>query len=313
MIRRSPTRSESLLSAGWLAHRGTTVCSKSGRKSAKSQNKDTDFTSGGAYEDAGIEVVKMSKSMIRLNMKSWKPGMVTDFRFGQISTALKQPEGKLLFVARNRLFGTFHCMPYIRTAWWRSPHYWPFLRGIQRPLASSFNFSLLLAWMYCWNNTRRYRWFQKPWCRCDVITLRWRHNEQDGVSNHQPYHCLLNCLVRRRSKKTSKLRVTGLCARNSPGTGEFPAQMASNAENVSIWWRHHDNALMMDRLRARERKWRIVAEILRTNSTLLWSFKTRKIGITILKQYRIPSLEMCTYIFCSNGSRRLWKEIIQMT
>ena len=24
------------------------------------------------------------------------------------------------------------------------------------------------------------------------------------------------------------------------GTGEFPALMASNAENVSIWWRHHD-------------------------------------------------------------------------
>ena len=41
-------------------------------------------------------------------------------------------------------------------------------------------------------------------------------------------------------KKTSKLRVTGLCAGNSPETGEFPAQMASNAENVSIWWRHHD-------------------------------------------------------------------------
>ena len=27
---------------------------------------------------------------------------------------------------------------------------------------------------------------------------------------------------------------------NSPVTGEFPAQRASNAENVSIWWRHHD-------------------------------------------------------------------------
>ena len=40
-------------------------------------------------------------------------------------------------------------------------------------------------------------------------------------------------------KKTSKLRVTGLCAGNSPAPGEFPAQMASNAENVSIWWRHH--------------------------------------------------------------------------
>ena len=31
-----------------------------------------------------------------------------------------------------------------------------------------------------------------------------------------------------------------LCEGNSPGTGEFPAQMASNAENVSIWWRHHE-------------------------------------------------------------------------
>ena len=40
-------------------------------------------------------------------------------------------------------------------------------------------------------------------------------------------------------KNTPKLRVIGLCVGSSPGTGEFPAQMASNAENVSIWWRHH--------------------------------------------------------------------------
>ena len=70
-------------------------------------------------------------------------------------------------------------------------------------------------------------------------SLRWRHNGRDSVSNHQNHHCLLNRLFRRRSKKTSKLRVTGLCVGNSPGTGEFPAQMACNAENVSIWWRHH--------------------------------------------------------------------------
>ena len=69
--------------------------------------------------------------------------------------------------------------------------------------------------------------------------LRWRHNDHAGVSNHQPHGCLLNRLFRRKSKKTSKLRVTGLCAGNSPGTGEYPAQMASYAENVSIWWRHH--------------------------------------------------------------------------
>ena len=41
------------------------------------------------------------------------------------------------------------------------------------------------------------------------------------------------------SRRRSKLRATGLCERNSPVTGEFPAQRASNAENVSIWWRHH--------------------------------------------------------------------------
>ena len=40
-------------------------------------------------------------------------------------------------------------------------------------------------------------------------------------------------------KKTSKLRVTGHCAGDSPGTGEFPAQRASNAGNFSTWWRHH--------------------------------------------------------------------------
>ena len=71
------------------------------------------------------------------------------------------------------------------------------------------------------------------------IALQWRHNGRDSLSNHQPHDCLLNSLFKRRSKKTSKLRVTGLCAGNSPVTGEFPAQMASNAENVSIWWRHH--------------------------------------------------------------------------
>ena len=71
-------------------------------------------------------------------------------------------------------------------------------------------------------------------------TLLWRHNGRECVSNHQPYDCLLNCLFRRRSKKTSKFHVTGLFAGNSPGTGDIPVLMASYAENVSIWWRHHD-------------------------------------------------------------------------
>ena len=45
---------------------------------------------------------------------------------------------------------------------------------------------------------------------------------------------------RHSSKKTWKLRVTGLFVGDSPVTSEFPAQRASNAENVSIWWRHHE-------------------------------------------------------------------------
>ena len=70
------------------------------------------------------------------------------------------------------------------------------------------------------------------------MSLGWRHDDHHGVSDHRPHDCLLNRLFRRRSKKTSKLRVTGLCVWNSPLTSDFPAQMTSNAENVSIWWRH---------------------------------------------------------------------------
>ena len=77
-----------------------------------------------------------------------------------------------------------------------------------------------------------------------LVTLQWRHNGHDGVSNQQSHDCLLNRLFRRRSKKTSRLRVTGLCVRNSPGTGEFPAQMANNAENVSIWWSHREHTCL---------------------------------------------------------------------
>ena len=76
-------------------------------------------------------------------------------------------------------------------------------------------------------------------CVWRVRPLHWRHNGRDGVSNRQTHDCLLNRVFRRKSKKTSKLHVTGLYAGNSPVTGEFPAQMASNAENISIWWRHH--------------------------------------------------------------------------
>ena len=73
----------------------------------------------------------------------------------------------------------------------------------------------------------------------DIIpSLQWRHS---GIASQITRLAIVYSifLFRRRSKKTPKLRVTGLCAGNSPGIGEFPAQMASNAENFSIRWRHH--------------------------------------------------------------------------
>ena len=64
-------------------------------------------------------------------------------------------------------------------------------------------------------------------------TLHWRHHEHDGVSPlatrqfTQPF-------IQAQMKENIKVRITGLCEGNSPVTGD------SNAENVSIWWRHHD-------------------------------------------------------------------------
>ena len=55
-----------------------------------------------------------------------------------------------------------------------------------------------------------------------LLSLQWRYNDHDGVSNHKPHGCLLNHLFGRRLKKTSKLRVTGLCAGNSPGPVNSP-------------------------------------------------------------------------------------------
>ena len=98
---------------------------------------------------------------------------------------------------------------------------------------------------------RNKAWYSNKWHTGFAVArypLLWRHNGHDSDSNHQPHGCLLNRLFRRRSRKTSKLRVTGLCVGNSPGTGEFPAQMACNAENVSIWWRHHVEVLETERI-----------------------------------------------------------------
>ena len=65
----------------------------------------------------------------------------------------------------------------------------------------------------------------------DHQSLQSRHNEPDGVSNHQRLNCLLDRLFRCRSQKTSKLHVTGPCEGNPLVTGGFPSQKAIDMEN----------------------------------------------------------------------------------
>ena len=75
-----------------------------------------------------------------------------------------------------------------------------------------------------------------------VNPLQLRHNGRDGVLNR---HLTSVYSAVYSGADLRELRVTGLCEGNSPVTGEFPAQMASNAENVSIWWRHHTKEMVL--------------------------------------------------------------------
>ena len=55
----------------------------------------------------------------------------------------------------------------------------------------------------------------------------------DMVSQITGISIVYSDVVSDADQKISKLLVTGICARNSPVAGEFPAQKTSNAKNVS--------------------------------------------------------------------------------
>ena len=93
------------------------------------------------------------------------------------------------------------------------------------------------------------------------VTIQWRHNEHDDVSNHRRLDCLLNRLFRRRSTKTSKLPVTGPFEGNPPVAGGFPSQRTRNVGNVSSWWVHHDDVIKWKHF---PRNWPFVREIHRS-------------------------------------------------
>ena len=151
-------------------------------------------------------------------------------------------------------------------------------KGQWKNVHRTFNICWLraLAWccvlcrlQACWVSSHLCRAAQLRlfWCGVRFLTLLWRHNEFDGVSNHQPQPFIK---FGRWSKKTLKLRVTGLCVGNSPMTGEFPAQITSYAKNVSIWWRHHVDPLpslaindceCFSLIRSHSLKWRVRTDV----------------------------------------------------
>ena len=66
-------------------------------------------------------------------------------------------------------------------------------------------------------------------------TLQWRHNRQDGVSNHRRLDYLLHRFFWRRSQKTWKHRVTGLCEVNSPHKGPVTRGMFPFDDVIMKW------------------------------------------------------------------------------
>ena len=74
-----------------------------------------------------------------------------------------------------------------------------------------------------------------------LLSLQWRNNDHDGVSNHQPHGCLPKRLYMRWLKKTSTLRVTGLCEWNSPRPVNSPhkgpvTRKMFPFDDVIMWW-----------------------------------------------------------------------------
>ena len=113
---------------------------------------------------------------------------------------------------------------------------------------------------------------------------------------------IVSIVFRRRPppKKKTKLCVTGLCEGNWPVAGEFPSQRASNAENVSIWWRHHDISWDVMYM---QRTIRTVCVLLRL--TLLWyrfiyPYASGSMHIKLILSVAVRHCTRCTHLYYSN-------------
>ena len=118
-------------------------------------------------------------------------------------------------------------------------HFWVSIHQTWVTLSLKFS-KISVKILCCECQTRNWIW----WCRLQQKgdhSVQWRHNAHEGDSTG-----LLNRLLWRRSKKTSKLCVTGLCV-TGPVTSGFPLQRASDVNYVPIWWRHHTLPFQINR------------------------------------------------------------------
>ena len=169
------------------------------------------------------EILSVTKSLVRLSTMLSSP-----IRFRQRSTN----DVKAL---RRQWWKQFHHSSVIlvtndnvRCRWWRS------LRPITCTDSHQLLFNPCHTEFNLENMKMHLRFYHfKPYTswRCSLFcslwywshpALQWRHNEGHDVSNHRHLDFLLNRMLRHKSQKTSKLRVTGLCEGNSPVTGGFP-------------------------------------------------------------------------------------------
>ena len=135
-----------------------------------------------------------------------------------------------------------------------------------------------------------------------VITYTERHrlclrvHYCDAIMSELSSH-IAGVSFRHRSKKTSKLYVTGHCEGNSPMTGEFPAQRANNAETVSIRWRHHGLCLTVDLPACQQHYARSDGRIFMTFSGLIGLATTTNLGHLMDNRFNPLEIKPFSYFF----------------
>ena len=136
----------------------------------------------------------------------------------------------------NQCWSSLLTQKYVTRSQWVNDH-------MLEPL-NTFSWLKLKPEATAWGSLFLHTSLLLPLLICHLKSWRWCHNERDGVSNHRVLHCLLNRLFshRKHQSSASLAFVRGIeleLELISTGDQWIPTQRASDAGNVSVWWRHH--------------------------------------------------------------------------